>query len=224
MQIQLPTVLWLVLTATVTFAQDEPPDFRIGVRSALVWDGNLAGDNTSSTVLDPLTGREIHKLSQGGVEVSSRMGYERVRRGNAEKLLNYTTTIANNTKNDLVVRYGAANVDGHAALLLPVVFGNKGLPKHVRQNTWDLGKMHCFKTGFATSENYFSGDALSKTFAVRPQTTITISAVTKDPRSYSVQCSLEGCQITGTIRYYITVSGKDYVFVWSGSSVAYCGE
>jgi len=220
---QLFVALFLILTMKA-FPQNENPDFKVSARSALVWDENMPDNSTSSMVLDPLTGRMIHRLSQDGIEVSSRMGYERVGRGEAGKLLNYTTTIANNTNSDLTVRYGAASVAGHAALPLRVASTKKGLPKRVRQDVWQLSTMHCFRTGFASTENYFSADALSKSFIVRPQTAMTISAVTKDPRSYPGRCSLEGCQITGAFRYYITVNGKDYVFIWSGPSMVYCGE
>jgi hypothetical protein len=152
------------------------------------------------------------------------MGYERVGLGNAGKLLNYTTTIANNTDSDVTVRYGGASVDGHTAQPLWVALSHKGLKKRVRNDVWELEKMHCFRTGFASTENFFSGETLSKVFTVRPQTAMTISAVSKDPRTHSVLCSVNGCQITGTIRYYVTVNGKDYVFVWPGPSVFYCGE
>jgi len=215
--------LSLMLTMKA-FAQNENPAFKVSARSALVWDESLPDNSTSSKILDPLTGREIHKLSQDGIEVSSRMGYEGVGRGRAGKLVNYTTTVANNTNSDLTVRYGAASVDGHAALPLRVAYTKKGLPKRVRQEVWELSRMHCFRTGFASTENYFSADAPSKSFIVRPQTAMTISAVTKDPRSYPSRCSIEGCQMTGAFRYYINVGGKDYVFVWSGPAIVYCGE
>src|SRR5215470_3435768 len=88
--------LSLILTIKA-YTQNDNPDFKVSAWSALVWDESLPDHSTSSTILDPLTGHEIHKLSQDGIEVSSRMGYERVGRGQAGKLLNYTTTVANNT-------------------------------------------------------------------------------------------------------------------------------
>jgi len=88
--------------AISTFAQDTMQTLKVNARSALVWDqGSL--ENSASIIWDPLTGREIHKLSSSGVEVSSVVGYERVSLSKAGKLLNYTTTIANNTDSDLSV-------------------------------------------------------------------------------------------------------------------------
>jgi len=207
-----------------TFGQDGMPTFKVDASSALVWDKDSPESATSFTIWDPLTGNEIHKLSTGGVEVSSLLGYERVSLSSAGKLLNYTTTIANNTDSDLSVQYGGASADGHAALPLWVARSNKEFNKRDRKDVWELSKMHCFKNGFASSENFFSAHAISRVFTVHPKTAMTISSVTKDPRSTSVRCSVEGCHITGTIRHYITVNRKDYVFVWPGRSVVYCGE
>jgi hypothetical protein len=152
------------------------------------------------------------------------MGYERVGSGGAGKLLNYTTTIANHTDASATVEHGGASVDGHVAMPLRVVPTSKNIRKRDRQNTWELNTMHCFKTGFASIEHYFSEETQTMSFTVPPQTAMTISAVVKDPRTHSVLCSVDGCQITGTIRYYITVNGKDYVFVWPGESIVYCGR
>lgn len=214
----------LVLFTFSTFAQEDEPTFKVKTESALVWDKDLPPSTTASVVWDPATGRELHRLRHAGIEVSSRMGYERLGPGSTGKLLNYTTTIANNTNSDLTVRYGGFSVEGQGVLPLRIALSKKDVKKRERKDVLELSKMHCFKIGFASSENFFSGDALSKHFTVRTQTAMTISAVSKDPRSHSAQCSVDGCQITGTIRYYITVNGKDYVFVWSGPSVVDCGE
>ena len=214
---------FLVFTLS-TFAQDDTPTFRAEAKSALVWDENLPKTATSSTVWDPLTGHEIHKLSSAGIEVSSRIGYERVSSSETGKLLHYTTTIANNTDADVSVSYGGASVDGHVAMPLWVALTHKGLKKRDRKDVWELSKMHCFKTGFAARDNFFSVHDPSSTFTIHAQTAMTISSVAKDPRSYSVRCSVDGCLVTGTLRYYITVNRKDYVFVWPGHSVVYCGE
>jgi hypothetical protein len=213
-----------VLFAVSTFAQTDIPTFKVQTRSALVWDEVFPGNASSSIVWDPLTGREIHKLKSGGVEVSSLVGYERVSLNTVFKLLNYTTTIANNTDSDLSVQYGGAVVDGHTALPLWVAPTNKRFRKRDRNKIWELSKMHCFSTGFSSQENFFSADNLSKIFTIRPRTALTISSVTMDPRLSSAVCSVDGCHIKGTIRYYITVNSRDYVFVWPGPSVVYCGE
>lgn len=226
---QLLPLAFLLFTSG-TFAQSDLPTsgdiptFRVEAKSAFVWGEESAESVISSVVRDPLTGDEIHRLSHAGIEISSRMGYERVSLSEAGKLLNYTTTVANNTNSDLLVQYGGASVDGRAALPLRVALNRKGLNKSDRKDLWELSKMHCFKTGFASSDNVFSAHAPSKTFTVRPATALTISAVTKDPRRSSVLCSVDGCHVTGTIRYYIRVNSRDYVFVWPGRSVVYCGE
>jgi hypothetical protein len=217
-------VLAFLVCRLSTFAQDDTPTFRAEAKSALVWDESLPKTATSSTVWDPLTGNEIHKLSSAGIEVSSRIGYERVSSGETGKLLHYTTTIANNTDSDVSVEYGGASADGHVAMPLWVALTHKGLKKRDQKDVWELSKMHCFKTGFAARHNFFSVHDPSGTFTVHAQTAMTISSVAKDPRNYSVRCSLGGCLVTGTLRYYITVNHKDYVFVWPGHSVAYCGE
>ena len=210
--------------AMSTFAQNDIPTFKVNTTSALVWDGDSPQNAASSTVWDPLTGRKIHKLSSGGVEVSSIIGFERVSSSRAGSLLNYTTTIANNTDSVLSVQYGGARIDGQVALPLWVALTNKGFKKRDRKEIWELRKMHCFKTGFSSNENFFSANELSKIFTVRPGTAMTVSAVTLDPTNSSVLCSVDGCHIKGTIRYYISVGEKDYVFIWPGHSVVYCGE
>lgn len=216
--------LAFVAFALTALAQGDIPTFKVGAKSALVWDKDFSESTTASIIWDPLTGNEIHKLSSSGIEVSSRIGYERVGSGVAGELLNYTTIIANNTNSDISVQYGGASADGHTAMLLWVALTDKGLNKRDRKNVWPLSKMHCFETGFASNENFFSAHVPSRTFTVRAQTAMTISWVTKDPRRYSVRCSLDGCHVTGTVRYYIRVNNKDYVFVWPGQSVVYCGE
>jgi len=209
--------------AISTFAQDTMQTLKVNARSALVWDqGSL--ENSASIIWDPLTGREIHKLSSSGVEVSSVVGYERVSLSKAGKLLNYTTTIANNTDSDLSVQYGGASVDEHVVLPLWIVPTKKGFAKRDRKEIWELSKMFCFKTGFSSTENFFSAHTPARTFTVHPKTAMTITSVTMDSRSSSTRCSVDGCHITGTIRYYIRVNGRDYVFVWPGRSVVYCGE
>ena len=220
-QNQIVVLAFLLLTLSPS-AQNTIPIFQVETKSALVWDETLL-ERTASSVRDPLSGNEIHRLSDDGIEVSSRLGYERVSPNKEDKLINYTTTIANNTDSDASVQYGGVSVDGQIALPLRVAADNKGLNKHDRRDTWDLTKMHCFQTGFATSERVFSSSATTQIVTLRPRTSITISFVTKDPRTSAVLCSMDGCHLQGKVRYYVTVNRRDYVFVWSGSSVVYCG-
>jgi hypothetical protein len=217
------TLAILVFTLT-TFVQNETPTVKVEVASALVWGENSPLGAVSSSVLDPLTGNPIHKLSYAGIEVSSRAGFESVGMGTVGELLNFTTTIVNNTASDLLVRQAGASVDGHLALPLSVVPTTKGLNKRQREQVWELGKMYCFLGGFLSRESFFSANASSKVFKVSPSTALTVSFVTRDPRNYSFRCSVEGCYPTGTMRFYVTVNTRDYVFVWPGRSAVYCGK
>jgi len=223
---QIVALAFLLLTLS-TSAQDDNPTFKAETKSALVWDENLL-ESTASSIRDPLSGNEIHRLTYDGIEVSSRVGYERVSPSKEDKLINYTTTVANNTDSDASVRYGGVSVDDRLAMPLQVAANSKGLSKRDRRDTWDLTKMHCFQSGFASKGSVFSSSSSSQTstqiFTVRPKTSITISFVTKDTRTSAVLCSVDGCRLKGKVRYYVTVNLRDYVFVWSGPSVVYCGE
>ncbi len=219
---QIVALAFLLLTLS-TSAQNNIPAFKVETKSALVWDENLL-ESTASSIRDPLSGNEIHRLSYRGIEVSSRVGYERVSPSKEEKLINYTTTVANNTDSDASVQYGGVSIDGQIALPLRIAADSKRLSKHDRRDTWDLTKMHCFQTGFASKESVFSPSAATQVFTVLPKTSITISFVTKDPRTAAAICSMDGCHLKGKVRYYVSVNLRDYVFVWSGRSVVYCGE
>ena len=188
-----------------------------------MWGEDHRSGAVSSSIQDPVTGNAIHKLSYAGIEVSSRTGYERIGLGEVGELLNFTTTIVNNTESELSVRQGGASVDGHVALPLSVVPTNKGLSKRERKQVWELPRMRCFSSGFLPNQNFFSADASSKIFTVNPKTALTVSFVTKDPRNYSMRCSVEGCFPTGTIRFSVTVNTTDFVFVWPGRAAVYCG-
>ncbi len=209
------------------FGQDGMPMIKATVMSAFVWGEDSTSGAVSSTIQDPLTGNAIHALSYAGIEVSSRIGFERVSTAEVGTFLNYTTTIVNSTDSTVSVRYGAISVDGHAASPLWVVPAGKKLNKKERKSKPDvveLGKIHCFTSGFLSSDNFFSANASSQVLTVAPRTALTVSSVIRDPRNYhSVRCSIEGCYPTGTIRYYLRVDTKDYIFVWPGRSAVYCG-
>jgi hypothetical protein len=214
--------LAFVLFALSTSAQDDIPTFKTQTKSALIWDEGSPA-HAASSVRDPLTGNDIHKLSYGGIEVSSRLGYEKVSSYQAGKLLNYVTTVANNTESSVSVRYGGASVDGHVTP--PLALAPAGdLNNRDRKEMWDIHKLNCFRSRFATGDAVFAAASSPQIFTVRPKTAVTISFVTKDPREFPVLCSMDGCHIKGTVRYYITVDHRDYVFVWSGHSIVYCGD
>jgi hypothetical protein len=213
-----------VLTGIVfTFAQDELPTFRAQAVSAVVWGEDNSFGASSSSTLDPVTGNRIYRLSLAGIEVNSGMGFERISMGEAGELLNFSTTVVNNTESNLSVRHGGVSVAGHAAAPLSVVPTKKGLSKRERKEVWELAKMYCFSNGFLSSQNFFSNSS-SQVFSVAPRSALTVSLVTKDPRNYSMRCSIEGCYPTGTIRFAVTVNATDFVFVWPGRSAVYCGK
>jgi hypothetical protein len=209
------------------FGQDGAPMIKAEVLSAFVWGEDSPSGAVSSTIQDPLTGNAIHTLSYAGVEVSSRIGFERVSPDKVGTFLNYTTTIVNSTDAALSVRYGGISVDGRVASPLWVVRAGEKLSKKERKSKPDaveLGKIHCLASGFLPSDNLFSANASSRVLTVVPRTALTVSSVIRDPRNYhSVLCSVEGCFPTGTMRYYLRVDTKDYVFVWPGRAAVYCG-
>jgi hypothetical protein len=209
------------------FGQDGVPIIKVEAKSAFVWGEDSRSGAVSSTVQDPLTGHAIHTLSYAGIEVSSRIGFERVSTDFLGTLLNYTTTIVNNTDATLAVRYGGISVDGHVASPLWVVpAGTKLSKKELKSKPGavELGKIHCLTSGFISSDNFFSASTSSQVLSVAARTALMVSSIVRDPRRYhSVLCSVEGCYPTGTIRYYLTVDTKDYVFVWPGRSAIYCG-
>ena len=61
--------------------QEDLTTFKAEAKSAFVWGEDAPEGAISSTVQDPLTGNVIPKLSHGGIDVSSRMGFERTGSG-----------------------------------------------------------------------------------------------------------------------------------------------
>jgi hypothetical protein len=219
------------LAFALTFAasaQQYGPTIKVEVKSAFVWGEDATTGAVSSTIQDPLTGNAIHKLSYSGVEVSSRMGFEGVGADETGTFLNYTTTVVNGTDSTLSMQYGGVSVDGHVASPLWVVPPGKKLNKSDRKRNQDvaeLGKMHCFTSGFLAGDNFVSANTSAQVLVVAPRSALTVSGVIRDPRGYhSIVCSVAGCYPIGTIRYYVRVGGQDYVFVWPGRSAIYCGK
>jgi hypothetical protein len=219
------TITLAVLALTIiTFAQNDVPTFRTETTSAFVWGEDSRFGAVSTSIRDPITGNAIHKLNHGGIEVSSRAGFERVGSGAAGELLNFTTTIVNTTESEVSVRQGGVSVEGHLALPLAVVMTKKGLNKRERKQVWEFASMHCFSSGFLPNEEFFSPLSSSRVFTVPRNKALTVSFVTKDPRYSSVLCSVEGCYPKGTIRFSVTVNTTDFVFTWPGRSMVYCGK
>jgi hypothetical protein len=217
------TIAVLVLTL-LACAQQDAPNFKAEVVSAFVWGEDNSPGSVSSSVRDPVTGHSIHTLRHGGVEVSSRAGFEKISSSEAGELLSFTTTIVNNTDAALSVRDGGASVDGRVALLLPVALTKKGLSKKERKKVWELASMNCFSTGFLPHESFWSPNDTSNVFAVDPNHALTVSFVTKDPRNNSVLCSADGCYPKGIIRFSVTVNATDFVFIWPGRTMVDCGR
>ena len=220
--------LAIFVVALATFGQNGVPTIKTEVKSAFVWGEDSPTGAVSSTIQDPLTGNAIHKLSYAGIEVSSQLGFERIGSEEIGTFLSYTTTIVNSTNLQLSVRYGGTSVDGHPASPLRIVLPDKRLTNRERKSKPDmveLRRMRCFTNGFLSANNFFSANASSQVVNVAPGTVATVSFVIRDPRVYhSVLCSVEGCYPTGMVRYYLTVNGQDYVFVWPGRSAIYCGN
>lgn len=217
-------LLLAVFTVSAVMSGQDIPHFKAEAKSALIWDERLPLSPTSSMVIDPLTGNEIHKLTYSDVEVSSRVGYEKLDPNTMPRLLTFFTTVANNSAFDVSVEYGSASVDGKITLPLSIVPSGKKIRKHVAPQLWQLNKLHCLNNGFAPADSIFVSPLSNEKFAVRPKTALTVSFVTLDPRDSARLCSVDGCYITGIVRYYVTVNLTDYVFVWPGRSIVYCGN
>lgn len=224
MRFTLAVTLAILALTPLSCAQDNVPTFKAEAVSAFVWGEDNGPGAVSSSVRDPVTGNAIHKLKHGGIEVSSRAGFEKVGSGEAGELLSFTTIIVNNTESELSVRQGGTSVDGRVTMPLPVVLTKKGLSKRERKKVWELTSMNCFSSGFLPNETFLSPNSASKVFAVNPKRALTVSFVTKDPRYYSVLCSADGCYPKGTMRFSVTVDATDFVFVWPGRAMVDCGK
>jgi hypothetical protein len=217
------TLALLTLTS-LTCAQTDLPILKTEAIGAFVWGEDTYPGSVSSSVRDPVTNNVILKLDHGGIEVSSRAGFERVGLDQAGELLCFTATIVNNTDSELSVRQGGASVAGRLALPLPVVLKKKGLSKGERNQVWELPSMNCFSSGFLPNEDFLPPRSSSKGFTVTPKRALTVSFVIKDPRHDPILCSVEGCYPKGTIRFFVTVNTTDYVFIWPGRNIVYCGR
>jgi len=216
--------LW---TGSVLPAQETGTIIKAEVVSTFVWGEDVRSGATSSTLRDPLTGYTIRRLSYGGIEVSARLAYERVSTTETGIFLIHTATIVNSTDAPAIARYGGVCVDGHTVLPPAVPGGKKVSAKELRKNPdiVELGKINCFLSSYVSADHVFSANPVSRVLTIAPGTALTVSSVFRDPRKYQpLRCSTDGCFPTGTIRYYLTVNGQDYVFVWPGSSAINCGK
>lgn len=221
-----PVALFLALALAITaFGQSEVATFRSEIRNTFIWGEDAPGGAESSTIKDPLTGSEILKLKHAGVEVSSRMGFQKPD-AQVGELIAYTTTIVNETSATLSVQNGGVTIDGCIVPQLTAVTSHEHLKRQLQKRTdaIDTGRLSCFSKGFLAKDNFFPQFDGAVTLIVQPHTLLTVSSVIKDPRHYSILCSLDGCFPKGMIRYSIRVGSHDYVFKWPGASLVNCGN
>jgi hypothetical protein len=205
-------------------AQENLPTFKAQAASAFVWGEDNGYGAISSSILDPVNGNTIRTLSYGGIEVSTKAGFEGIGLGPAREFLNFTATVVNNKDSNVAVRFGGANVDERPAAPLTVVSRNRNRGGRDQKNSCELEKLECFVSGFLAGENFFAPKGSSQVFTVASGGALTVSLVTKDPRKSPMRCSTRGCNPTGTMRVSVVVNTTDFVFVWPGSSAVYCGK
>lgn len=217
----LPIMVTIVSLALLTRAQDEVTVFKTQATSAFVWGQNNISGVVSTSIQDPLTGNAIRSISHDGITVSSRAGFQRSGLGRAGELLGFTTTIINRTESELSVRQGRAIVEGRNLFPLPVV-ASKSPTRGERNQAEQMVSMSCFSNHSPPDEIVLSSETSSKMFTLIPGKALTVSLITKDPRYYSLLCSVEGCYPKGAIRFYVTVNSMDFVFIWPGREMSYC--
>lgn len=221
-------VVLAIFANTVLLGQETQTIIKTEVVSTFLWGEDARSGAISSFVHDPLTGSAFRKLSYDGIEVSARLAYERVSVNETGIFLIHTTTIVNTTSAPVIVRYGGVSVDGHTVLPPTIVPAGKTISrKELKRNPdiVELGRMNCFATTYVSTDNVFSANPSSHVLTVAPGAALTVSSVFRDPRRYQpLRCSTDGCFPTGTIRYYVTVNGQDYIFVWPGNSAVNCGK
>ena len=211
----------VTIASLLTRAQDGVTVFKTQTASAFVWGQSNISGVVSTSIEDPLTGHAIRSISHGGITVSSRAGFQRSGLGRAGELLEFTTTIVNRTESNLFVRQGRAIVDGRNLFPLPVV-ASKSPTRGARNQPQQMASMSCFSNHSPPDEIVLSSETSSNVLSVSPGKALTVSLITKDPRYYSLLCSVEGCYPKGAIRFYVTVNSMDFVFIWPGREMSYC--
>src|SRR4051794_31878483 len=207
-----------------TGAQENVPIFKAQATSAFVWGEESLVGTASSSFQDPLTGNEIRKISHGGIEVSSQARFELASLGQSGELVSFTTTIVNSTNSELSITQAGASVGGYIALPFPVGLAAKEFSNRGRNQARETASLNCLTGELPSRELPSYSNASSETVVVDPGKSATISFVTKDPRNYSILCSIEGCYPKGAIRFIVTVNSTDFVFVWAGRDMSSCGK
>jgi hypothetical protein len=135
-----------------------------------VWGEDSPSGAISSTIQDPHTGHAIHRLRYGPIEVSSRIGFERVNPDEVGTYLGYTTTIVNGSDSTLSVRYGGLSVDGRAVPFRWLSFPEGNSDKRerkIKSNVLELGNVRCFTSGYLSDDHLFSaGDCIAASYGL----------------------------------------------------------
>jgi len=218
---------WILLFTLRANSQADVPKFAVEVRNTFVWGEDAPAGAASSMIRDPLTGAELRRLKHTGVEVTSWIGFEKLHREDVAEFIVYSSTIINNTETELPVEAGGIAIDGR--LVSPVAVDSSSSTvkqKHSKngKDVVDIRNLHCFGSGYLSSENFFSQQGNPSTMLVEPQSSLTVSGVIRDPRYYPLLCSVGGCFPKGTIRYSIRVGSHEYMFSWNGGSIVNCGR
>jgi hypothetical protein len=215
-----------VTCAACTFAQDELATFKTEAQSAFVWGEDTPSGAVSWRVKNPLSGSETLKLRYGGIEVSSRIGFEKPQKEQMAEVIGYTTTIVNNTSQTMSVQHGEVTVDGHIVQPLSISSGQRAQKDKPTTDpgTIAIRTLYCFSSGFLSLEKVLPVNNKTSALTVAPQQSLTVSSVIRDPGHYPILCSVDGCFPKGTVRYSIRIAGHDFIFKWPGSWIASCGK
>jgi len=139
-------------------SQTDLPKFAVDVRESFVWGEDATAGAESSAIKDPLSSAELRKLKHNGVEVSSRIGFEKPHPEDVGEFIVYSLTIVNSTKTELAVETGGIVVDGHFVAPLPVDYSSRGSKrKHssvVGKEVVDIRNLNCFASGYLSSEKF----------------------------------------------------------------------
>jgi len=218
---------WVLTFTLRASSQADVPKFAVEVRHTFVWGEDAPAGAISSEIRDPLTGAELRRLKHTGVEVTSRIGFEKLHGEDVAEFIAYSSTIINNTETELAIEPGGIGIDGRLVSPLSVnsnIRTEKQRHSKSGKDFVDIRNLHCFGSGYLSTENFFSTQGTPSPILVRPQSTLTVSGIIKDPRFYPLLCSVRGCFPKGTIRYSIRVASHEYMFSWNGDSIVNCGQ
>jgi len=159
------------------------PYVQAETTSAFVWGEDFPRGAISSSITDPLTVVTIPKLTYAGIEVSSRMGFERIGHAEAGAFLGSTTTVVNGTEHTISVQWGGISIDGHQASLLSVVPDhNRSRHSNSDPNVFQVSKLYCFRSSFLSNENLFREGTSLNDLLLDPQKSLSVSSIVRSPQ------------------------------------------